>query len=120
MNEPIYILTPKETDDANIIMFDVTQVPSASYTRKTTYLYNVGVALDQTVNAFLGGSADETLSARAHRMRVKKQKYWWWVADVIDFILFFDKHHCETSYLAELQRKHLPGDYLKSVTNSTT
>lgn len=120
MNEPIYILTPKETDDKNIIRFDVTKVPLVDYSLKTSYWYNVGVSLDQTVNAFLGGSADETLSARAHRMRVKKQKYWWWVADVIDFILFFDKHHCETSYLAELQRKHLPSEYLKSVTNSTT
>lgn len=30
------------------------------------------IAIDQLANAMLGGHADETLSARAHRMREKK------------------------------------------------
>ena len=32
----------------------------------------VAIAFDQLINTLLGGYADETLSARAHRMRVKK------------------------------------------------
>ena len=36
----------------------------------------IAIAFDQLINAVLGGYADETLSARAHRMRVKKQRYW--------------------------------------------
>ena len=35
-----------------------------------TYARNVLVALDQLVNAILGGDPDETLSSRLHRARV--------------------------------------------------
>lgn len=31
------------------------------------------IAVDQLINTILGGKADETMSARAHRMRVKRQ-----------------------------------------------
>ena len=47
------------------------------------------IAVDQLINAALGGYADETLSARAHRMRVKKQRYWGWTADAIDRLFFW-------------------------------
>lgn len=36
------------------------------------------IAADQLINTLLGGMADETLSARAHRMRTKEHKYWGW------------------------------------------
>lgn len=46
------------------------------------------IALDQLVNTLLGGMADETLSARAHRMRSKGQRYWGWTASAIDALFF--------------------------------
>jgi hypothetical protein len=52
--------------------------------------------LDCTANLLLLGSFDETLSARAHRMRLKNQPYFWWTADAIDalFRLFGQRDHC--------------------------
>ena len=40
------------------------------------YALNFAIAVDQLANALLGGHADETLSARAHRMREKNHRYW--------------------------------------------
>lgn len=71
----------------------------------------VAIAIDQLINALLGGYADETLSARAHRMRVKKQPYWGWTANMIDRGFFWQKAHCEAAYKAEQQRKHLPAEF---------
>lgn len=42
----------------------------------TGYLLNLAIAIDQLVNVLLGGLADETLSARAHRMRLKGHRWW--------------------------------------------
>jgi len=36
----------------------------------------IAIAIDQLANTLLGGTADETMSARAHRMRVKGHRYW--------------------------------------------
>ena len=48
------------------------------------YLFQNAVALDQLANTLIpGGMADETLSARAYRMREKKQRYWGWLANAI-------------------------------------
>ena len=47
------------------------------------------IAVDQLLNAALGGHADETLSARAHRMREKKHRYWGWTAGAIDRLFFW-------------------------------
>lgn len=48
------------------------------------YCLNVLIALDQLANALLRGDPDETLSSRAHRMRMKGQPVWGWTASVID------------------------------------
>ena len=69
------------------------------------------IAIDQLINALVGGKADETLSARAHRMRMKKQPVWGWTADFIDLLFFWQDGHCEQSYKAEIERKHLPSHY---------
>lgn len=75
------------------------------------------IAIDQVLNVLLGGLADETLSARAHRMRMKRQKYWGWTADFIDLLFFWQKdeqgkrNHCERSYESEISRRHLPDHY---------
>lgn len=68
------------------------------------------IAFDQLVNTFLGGKADETLSARAWRNRDKHSAY-----KVIDILFFWDKEgnkrHCELSFESELNRNQLPNEY---------
>lgn len=76
-----------------------------------TYLMQNLIALDQQLNTLLGGMADETLSARAHRMREKQQKYWGWTANFIDFIFFWEKNHCFMAYQYEIRRRQLPEAY---------
>lgn len=74
------------------------------------YLLNIGIALDQLLNALIGGFPDETLSARAYRDRWKGHR--WWVAyKLINFIFFWQHDHCFESYNAEVERKHLHADY---------
>ena len=59
------------------------------------------IGLDRAVNVLLGGDAWETLSARAWRMKLKRQPYWWWLADVIDALFFWQVDHCRVQYEAE-------------------
>lgn len=67
-------------------------------------LKQIAIAIDQLVNALLGGYADETLSARAHRTQSPLERY-------IDAIFFWDENHCRASYLSELERRQLPPQY---------
>lgn len=70
------------------------------------------IAFDQLLNTVTWikgdgfGFADETLSARAWRLR-GQSKAW----RRIDRLFFFDKDHCRTSYESEVRRKHLPAEY---------
>lgn len=73
-----------------------------------TRLKNILIAVDQLLNALLGGSPDETLSSRAHRAREAGKPGWRHVARLIDTLLWFDREHCRTSYEAECERRHLP------------
>lgn len=59
------------------------------------------IAVDQLVNAMLGGWADETLSSHAHRRHPL-------LALIIDTIFFFDKNHCLKSFESERQRLQCP------------
>ena len=61
----------------------------------------IAIAIDQLVNAMLGGYADETLSARAHRTQSPLERY-------INLIFLWDEDHCRASYLSELERRQLP------------
>jgi hypothetical protein len=74
----------------------------------TSWLLQLLIALDQLVNVLLGGLADETLSARAHRMREKDQPVWGWTADAIDLLFFWQDGHCRMAHESELLRKHSP------------
>ena len=76
-----------------------------------TYLLNLAIGMDQLANALIGGSADETLSARAHRMRAKGQRWWGWTASAIDRLFFWQRDHCLKAHLAELERTQLPRTY---------
>ena len=75
------------------------------------YLLNLAIGMDQLANALIGGSADETLSARAHRMRAKGQRWWGWTANAIDRMFFWQRDHCLNAHLAELERAQLPRTY---------
>ena len=75
------------------------------------------IAIDQTVNTLVWakdegfGMADETISARAWRLR--KRATWGLTRTLIDTLFFWDKNHCEKSYRSERLRRHLPFDYVK-------
>lgn len=70
------------------------------------------IALDQLLNTLVWirtdgfGYADETLSARAWRLRARSRAY-----QVIDTLFFWQSHHCRAAYRAEQQRHQLPKDY---------
>jgi len=68
------------------------------------------IALDQLLNALLGGMADETLSARAHRLR-NSNIFWMILRGVINALFFWQEDHCKESFEAEIQRKQLPKSY---------
>lgn len=74
----------------------------------TAYLLAIAIALDQLLNALLAGAPDETLSSRAHRMRVKGHRYWGWTARAINLLFFWQQDHCRQAYESELARRHLP------------
>jgi hypothetical protein len=57
--------------------------------------------LDRAINVLLGGEWDETLSGRAWRMKVKNQPYWFWCADFIDALFFWQVDHCRVQHEAE-------------------
>lgn len=67
--------------------------------------FQVLIALDQLANTFCGGMADETLSSRAHRRRIRGKPF---LAAFIDGLFFWQKDHCRRSYESELKRSHLP------------
>ena len=71
----------------------------------------VVIAIDQVFNTLLAGYADETLSARAYRMKVKGHNYWKWTADFIDLLFFWEDKHCYVAYVAEIKRRQLPVEY---------
>jgi len=70
------------------------------------------ISVDQTLNTLTYikgdgfGYADETLSARAWRLRSQSNAW-----KRIDRLMFFDKDHCKTSYYSEKARRQLPPEY---------
>ena len=64
------------------------------------------IAIDQLINALLGGWADETMSSYAYRLRIERNILW--VERVIDALFFLQKDHCKTAYESERARKHFP------------
>lgn len=74
------------------------------------YALQVLIALDQLVNALLGGWADETLSSRAWRMEVKGRPWGRVMRPLIDVLAWpFEHDHCRLSFESErTQRQHPP------------
>jgi len=69
-------------------------------------LWNVLVALTQLANTLIGGWPDETTSSRAHRQQRKLR--WRIVRRVINAAFFWQRDHCESAWLAERARRHIP------------
>lgn len=71
------------------------------------------IAFDQLANVLFfwwlpGGCwADETISARAWRIRKDAP----WLYRVIDGLFFWSSNHCLQSYRSEQLRKQLPNEY---------
>lgn len=75
------------------------------------YLLNNAIAFDQQVNTLLGGSPDETLSARAYRTEQHGKVFGRFFRPLIDALFFFDKEHCHKAYLSEFRKLQLPDSY---------
>jgi len=78
------------------------------------HIKQVGIAIDQLVNTLLGSYADETVSARVHKL--SKRGYWY--AKVIEFVLnlIFSPiahNHCYRAYMSEKNGTQLPPEYRK-------
>lgn len=71
-------------------------------------MMQVLIAFDQLINALLGGMADETLSARAHRRHRRGDSL---TRNAINAIFFWQHDHCGEAYASEFARKQLPGHY---------
>lgn len=72
-------------------------------------MMQVLIAIDQLANTLCKGMADETLSARAYRWQLTGRRTW--PRRVIDGLFFWDRDHCQNSWLSEMQRKQLPRHY---------
>lgn len=76
------------------------------------------IALDQFLNSLVWaegegfGMADETLSARAWRLR-DRAGTWGRFQRALDRVFGFlgDPYHCQTSFFSEFQRRQLPSAY---------
>lgn len=66
------------------------------------------IAIDQFINTLFLGYADESISARAYRLR---DKGWSWQHKWIDRLFFWQQNHCKESYISELKRQQLPIEY---------
>ena len=73
---------------------------------------SVLIAIDQLVNTCVRlsdgwGMPDETISARAWRLRDKHP----WLVKLIDRVMFWEPNHCQACYGMEMLRGHLPEEY---------
>ena len=71
------------------------------------YPIRILVALDQLVTALLGGWPDETLSSYAWRLE-RQGKPFGFTRRLIDWVFFWDEHHCEKAMMAERNRLQVP------------
>ncbi|HEU4830674.1 MAG TPA: hypothetical protein VFS65_00705 [Candidatus Saccharimonadales bacterium] len=75
------------------------------------WVYQVLIAEDQRLNAWTGGTADETLSSRCFRLNHKRG---YRIAEIVINALFFPfqgKNHCESAYVKEVRGRHLPSRF---------
>lgn len=70
------------------------------------------IAADQLANALIGGYADETISARAHRLH-KTSSAWRVVRGIANGLFFWQEDHCQKAWQNEYERRGLPVEYRK-------
>lgn len=78
---------------------------------KTRYILEVLIAIDQLLNAILGGWYDETISSRAYRKSLDHSYSglaWRYVKVVIDFVFFWQIEHCKHSFINHSKRVKVP------------
>ena len=88
--------------------------------RFRNWLRQVLIALDQLLNAILGGYSKETISARAWRKALTGQWFWRGLRRLIDLVFFWDgqfdesgikiKGHCRLSAENEKAGLHQPAE----------
>ncbi|ODT85359.1 MAG: hypothetical protein ABS69_00880 [Nitrosomonadales bacterium SCN 54-20] len=72
------------------------------------YVYQWWIGLDQWINTWFGGSADETISSRCWRTRfIPSVNIARIVIDAL-FLPFQGPHHCENAYIKDVMGRHLP------------
>ena len=82
-----------------------------------TFVHNLKqllIAIDQVFNVLLGMIfrpkvrhwSDESLSSASFRLEMERGITW--PRKLIDALLFFDKDHCQESYMSEIERRQLP------------
>lgn len=75
--------------------------------------FQVLVALDQLVNTFFGGYADETVSSRIYRasQRGKRQ----WLEKLVNCLFFWQNNHCKEAYESEINRSQQPPEIREKI-----
>lgn len=67
--------------------------------------------LDQGLNVFLLGYADELLSARCYRLK-DKYLHFFVLMLIVDAIFYvIERDHCKNAFINEKNRKYLPKEY---------
>jgi len=61
------------------------------------YFWNLLIALDQGMNAVLGGDPDETISSRAGKL-IKRRR---WACVLCRLLSLIDKRHCQKNVEAD-------------------
>lgn len=76
------------------------------------YFLNVLIGIDQLANAIIGGSPDETISARAWRAESNGKMLGMAFRPMIDFVFWpLEERHCEKAFVAEVRKLQLPKQY---------
>ncbi len=78
------------------------------------YFSRVGTALSVLLNVLLGGSSNQTLSARNYALRREGKPN---IVGLIDLLFFWDQDHCMTSWLYWFLRKDVQYEMNKEKTN---
>lgn len=71
-----------------------------------TYGKRTLIAVDQLINALLGGWPDETLSSRCYRWARDGVRVW--PRRVVDGLFFWQREHCKSSYESEREGRQSP------------
>lgn len=76
------------------------------YVYMLNYILQILIAIDQLVNTFLAGDADETLSSRAYRAWRAKKPFGLVFKPLIDGLFYpIQRRHCEQAYEAEIAKR---------------